>query len=114
MLDYVFGGNIMKMIFLGKYTANALGGLIAGSDRKAAVETLLSQIGGTLEEMMFTRGEYDIVVLASAPDGTNIPGVTAALRASGAFEKAIALEELDMADVIATAQKISAAYKPAA
>ena len=64
----------MKMIFLGKYTANALGGLIAGSDRKAAVETLLSQIGGTLEEMMFTRGEYDIVVLASAPDGTNIPG----------------------------------------
>ena len=57
----------MKMIFLGKYTANALGGLIAGSDRKAAVETLLSQIGGKLEEMMFTRGEYDIVVLASAP-----------------------------------------------
>ena len=104
----------MKMIFLGKYTANALGGLIAGSDRKAAaVETLLGQIGGTLEEMMFTRGEYDIVVVASAPDGTNIPGVTAALRASGAFEKAIALEELDMADVIATAQKISAAYKPA-
>ena len=103
----------MKMIFLGKYTANALAGLIAGSDRKAAVETLLSQIGGTLEEMMFTRGEYDIVVLASAPDGTNITGVAAALRASGAFEKAIALEELDMADVIATAQKISAAYKPA-
>ena len=101
----------MKMIFLGKYTANALAGLIAGSDRKAAVETLLSQIGGTLEEMMFTRGEYDIVVLASAPDGPNIPGVAAALRASGAFEKAIALEELDMADVIATAQKISAAYK---
>ena len=63
----------MKMIFLGKYTAFALGGLIAGSDRKTAVETLLGQIGGTLEEMMFTRGEYDIVVLASAPDGTNIP-----------------------------------------
>jgi uncharacterized protein with GYD domain len=103
----------MKMIFLGKYTANALGGLIAGSDRKAAVETLLKQIGGTLEDMMFTRGEYDIVVIASAPDGTSIPGVTAALRASGAFEKAIALEELDMQDVIATAQKISAAYKPA-
>ena len=45
-----------------------------GSDRKAAVETLLSQIGGTLEEMMFTRGEYDIVVLASAPDGTTYRG----------------------------------------
>ena len=74
MLDYAFGGNIMKMIFLGKYTANALDGLIAGSDRRAAVETLLSQIGGRLEEMMFTRGEYDIVVLANAPDRTNIRG----------------------------------------
>ena len=30
MLDYVFGGNVMKIIFLGKYTANAPGGLIAG------------------------------------------------------------------------------------
>ena len=87
MLGNAFGGNIMKMIFLGKYTANALGGLIAGSDRKAAVETLLSQIGGTLEELMFTRGEYDIVVLASAPDGTNIPGVTAALRARERLRK---------------------------
>ena len=55
---------------------------------------------------MFTRGEYDIVVVASAPDGTSIPGVTERfLRASGAFEKAIALEELNMQDVIATAQK---------
>jgi len=53
----------MKMIFLGEYTSNALGGLIAGSDCKAAVETLLSQIGGTLEEMMFIRGEYDIVAV---------------------------------------------------
>ena len=32
-------------------------------------------------------------------------GCHAALRASGAFEKAIALEELDMADVIAQLKK---------
>ena len=51
------------MIFLGNYTSNALGGLIAGPDCKAAVETLLSQIGGTIEEMMLTRGEYDIVAV---------------------------------------------------
>ena len=41
-----------------------------------------------------------------------MPGVTTALRASGAFEKAIALEELDMAGVMATVKKISAVYKP--
>ena len=70
----------MKMIFLGKYIANVLGGWIAGSDHKAAVETLLSQTGGTLDEMIFTRGDYDTVVVASTSDGTNIPGVTAALK----------------------------------
>ena len=63
MLDYAFGGTIIKMIFLGNYASNALGGLIAGPDCKAAVETLLSQIGGTIEEMMLTRGEYDIAAV---------------------------------------------------
>lgn len=56
-----------------------------GFRRKAAVEIPLSQIGRTLEEIMFTRGEYDIELVASTPDGTNKPGVTAALRASRAF-----------------------------
>ena len=63
MLDYAFGGTIIKMIFLGNYASNALGGLIAGPDCKATVETLLNQIGGTLEEMTFTRGEYDIIAV---------------------------------------------------
>ncbi len=85
LLDHTFEGKIITMIFLGKYTANAFGGLIADSDRKAAVETPLSQIGGALEEMMFTRGEYDIELVASTPDGTNKPRVTATLRASRAF-----------------------------
>ena len=57
LLDHTFRGKIIKMIFFGKYTANAFGGLIASSDSKAAVETPLSQIGRTLEEMIFTRGE---------------------------------------------------------
>ena len=103
----------MKMLFLGSYTPNALKGLIAGSDRKSAVEAILSQVGATLDQMLFTRGEYDIVVIASAPDETNLPGVTAALRASGAFEKAIAVEEVDISEVIDTAQKIASVYKPA-
>ncbi|MBH68587.1 MAG: GYD domain-containing protein [Rhodospirillaceae bacterium] len=103
----------MKMMFLGSYTPNALKGLIGGSDRKAAVEAILDQVGGTLDQMLFTRGEYDIVVIASAPDNTNLPGITAALRASGAFEKAVALEEVDIKEVVETAQKISGAYKPA-
>ena len=52
----------MKAILLGTYTPNALKGLIAGSDRKAAVEAILNEVGGALESLSFTRGEYDVVV----------------------------------------------------
>ena len=47
----------MKAILLGTYTANALKGLMAGSDRKAAIEALLNEVGGSLESLSFTRGE---------------------------------------------------------
>ena len=41
---------------------------MSGSDRKAAVESALAAIGGTLEHLAFTRGEYDVVVTATVPD----------------------------------------------
>ena len=103
----------MKAILLGTYTANALKGLMAGSDRKAAIETLLNEVGGSLESLSFTRGEYDVVVVATFPDTTSLVGVATAIKASGAFEKATYLEELDIADVIGVASKAADAYTPA-
>ena len=91
----------MKAILLGTYTANALKGLMAGSDRKAAIEALLNEVGGSLESLSFTRGEYDVAVVATA------------IKASGAFEKATYLEELDIADVIGVASKAADACAPA-
>jgi len=103
----------MKAILLGAYTANALKGLMAGSDRKAAIEAILNEAGGSLESLSFTRGEYDVVVVATLPDTISLIGVVTAIKASGAFEKAAYLEELDIVDMIEVANKAAGVYTPA-
>ena len=103
----------MKAILTGTYTAEALKGLMGGSDRKAAVEAVLSQVGGTLESIMFTRGSIDVVVIAEFPDSTSLVGTALALRASGAFSNAEYLEVVDLPSVVEAAKKAAGAYPPA-
>lgn len=103
----------MRTIFLACYAPHAVQGLIKGSDREAAVKALLDSVGGKLESMMFTRGEYDIAVIADVPDQSAGMGLTMAIQASGAFTKMTILEELDMASVISAAQKAAKVYEPA-
>ena len=103
----------MKIMLLGSYTSSALNGLLSGSDRKAAVDAMLSQVGGTVDQLSFTRGEYDVFVGATVPDGASLPGIAMALRASGAFEKAVALEEINLNEVLDVARKVLGSYSPA-
>lgn len=103
----------MRTIFLACYTPHAVKGLIEGSDREAAVRALLEAVGGRLESLLFTRGEYDVAVIVDVPDRNTGVGVTMAVQASGAFSKFTVLEELDMGPVLAAAQKAAQAYKPA-
>ena len=103
----------MRILLLGTYTPNALQGLMSGSDRKAAVEAMLDKVGGSLEHLAFTRGEYDVVVTAVVPDNVSLPGIGIALKASGAFEKAVYLEELEMTEVLNTAKNAATVYTPA-
>ena len=115
--------NILRKWKLGEFTdesnltwnvyGEGLKGLMAGSDRKAAIEALLNEVGGSLESLSFTRGEYDVVVVATFPNTNSLVGVATAIKASGAFEKATYLEELDIAEVIGVASKAVGAYTPA-
>ena len=100
----------MNLILLATYTPAALKGLMSGSDRKAAIEATLDTVGGTLKNVASTRGEYDVVVMATVPDSTSLVGPLIAIKASGAFEKAIYLEEIDLLAVLDVANK--AAYMP--
>lgn len=103
----------MRTYFLGCYAPGALKGLIAGSDREAAVKKLLESVGGKFVSLSFTRGEFDIVLIADVPDMATAAGATMAIGASGAFTKMVVLNELDMKPVLDAAQKVAAAYTPA-
>ena len=103
----------MRTTFLACYAPSATKGLIAGSDRKAAAKALIESVGGKLESLMFTRGEFDIAAIVEVPDQATGMGLTMALHASGAFTRISILEEIDMPKAIAAAQKAAKAYKPA-
>jgi uncharacterized protein with GYD domain len=103
----------MHTIFLGSYAPQAVKGLIAGSDREAATKKLLGAVGGRLESLMFTRGEYDVIAIAEIPDPNTAVGLTMAVQASGAFTKMTVLNELDMAPVLDAARTASEVYEPA-
>jgi uncharacterized protein with GYD domain len=103
----------MRTIFLACYAPHAVKGLIGDPNREAAVNALFAIVGGKLESLMFTRGEYDVAVIAEMPDQSTGVGLTMAIQASGAFTKITVLEELDMKPVIAAAQKAAKIYEPA-
>ena len=103
----------MRVIYLGSYAPNALRGIINGSDREAAGRKLFESVGGKLESVTFTRGEYDAVAIVEVPDQQTSTGVTTALRASGAFNKLVALEEVDLAPIRAIAKNALDVFEPA-
>ena len=103
----------MRVVVLGCYAPHAVKGVISGSDREAAVQKLLDKVGGTLVSVMFTRGEFDVLVLADVPDEATAIGLTMAVQASGAVSRVSVLSELDMEPVLVAANKAVAAYEPA-
>ncbi len=103
----------MRVVLLGCYAPHAVKGVISGSDREAAVQKLLDKVGGTLVSVMFTRGEFDVLVLADVPDEATAIGLTMAVQASGAVSRVSVLSELDMEPVLVAANKAVAAYEPA-
>lgn len=103
----------MRVIYLANYEPHALKGIMQGSDREAAIRTLVESVGGTLESTMLSRGAYDVVVIASMPNQAAALGMAMAVRASGSISEAVVLEELDPKPIIAAANTAAKAYTPA-
>ena len=103
----------MKALLLGKYAPHALKGIISGSDREAAVKQLLESVGGSADYVAFVRGKYDVVVRIEVKDQETAVGLALAIKASGAFEEADYLEEIDMPKVVQVAQVAASAYTAA-
>ncbi len=103
----------MRAIYLVNYASNAVGGLIRGSDREAAVNAVMESVGGKLESIIFTRGEFDAVVIVDVPDRNTAVALAMAVETSGDFKRNSLLEELDMKQIIPIAQNVVKVYEPA-
>jgi len=103
----------MRVMYLAKYAPHAVKGLMAGSDRESAMKVFFESVGGKCTGIVFTRGEYDVVVFGEVPNAAASMGLALAVRASGSCSHLSVLEELDMKAVISEGAKAAKAYKPA-
>jgi uncharacterized protein with GYD domain len=103
-----------KYAVLFSFRGEAVGALIKNpSDRPAAVREALESVGGELDALYWMLGQYDGLLLASAPDGHSIAAAMMAAAGSGAFahlETHELIEGPDIADLIARAGKV--AFRP--
>jgi uncharacterized protein with GYD domain len=74
-----------KYLIQASYTAEGLRGLQKdkASGRREAVASALEALGGKLESMHYTLGEYDVIVVADVPDQSSITAFSVAVSASG-------------------------------
>ena len=100
-----------KYIFLATYSDEAIKGIVGGdSDRVAAVEALCNSLGIKLISADITRGEYDICIIVEADSFAQIAAMSLKARASGAADKFVTLEAVDIEEIRSVAKGVQ--YTP--
>lgn len=74
-----------KYMIEATYTPEGLRGVMKdkASGRKAAIEKLVSSVGGKLEGVYYAFGEADVFVLFDCPDAVSAAALSLAVSASG-------------------------------
>jgi uncharacterized protein with GYD domain len=74
-----------KFLIKGSYTGEGARALVkeGGSRRKAAVEQMLTGLGGRVESFYFALGDSDAYVIVDLPDTTTGAALSLAVNASG-------------------------------
>ncbi|MFF8592536.1 GYD domain-containing protein [Streptomyces sp. NPDC015220] len=92
-----------KFLIQASYTPEGTKGLLqeGASGRRAAVERVVGDLGGTVEAMYFAFGEDDIVLVVDFPDAASMAAVSLTVKASGALRTRatplLTLDEIDEA-----------------
>ena len=75
-----------KYLVQGSYTLEGVKGLIkdGGSGRRAAVEKMMSKLGGKLESLYFAFGDNDVYAIVEVPDNQTATAFALAVNQSGA------------------------------
>ncbi|MFF1360351.1 GYD domain-containing protein [Streptomyces sp. NPDC058297] len=96
-----------KFLIQATYTPEGTKGLLkdGASSRRAAVDHVVTNLGGQVEAMYFTFGEDDIVLIVDFPDPVSMAAVSLTVKASGALHtRATPLLTLDEIDEAARRQ----------
>ena len=74
-----------KYLLQASYSPEGLKGLMKdkASGRKAAVEKLFASVGGKVESMHYSFGDYDVVLIVDAPDNVSIAAAGLTASATG-------------------------------
>ena len=84
-------------ISLGIYSQKGADGIINGSsDRKIAMEKMLSSIGAKLIDYHITRGHYDFVMISEADSFESVAACALKAKAAGTLSEAITLESINL------------------
>ena len=101
----------------GRYTRDAIKGmLIKPEDRADAVSRLLAKVGGRLIGHYLTFGDYDFLLIAEAPDNTQM---AAALLAAGSgagvtdLKTTVAMTSIEAKGAFAAASDVAPGFKSA-
>jgi uncharacterized protein with GYD domain len=101
-----------KYLFEACYTADGVKGLLrdGGSGRRAAIEAMLSGLGGKLDCLYYALGDVDVYLIADLPDNSSAAAVALAVNQSGAATtKTVALMTVEDVD---KATKKTVSYRP--
>jgi len=103
----------MEAIFLGKYSQKGYAGFVQSpnDDRKAAISSMLSNAGGSLIDIQFVRGHYDVLVRAEVNDFETLGAIKILVAASGAFDSIETLEIVNMESITNKVGKLSGTYR---
>lgn len=74
-----------KYLIEATYTAEGVKGLIAegGTRRREAIESAINGLGATVESFYYAFGDYDLVVIADAPDSVSVAALNLQVAAAG-------------------------------
>ncbi|MFJ1731202.1 GYD domain-containing protein [Streptomyces sp. NPDC088254] len=92
-----------RFLIQATYTSEGAQGLLGegGSGRRAAVEQVVSGLGGSVEAMYFAFGEADVILLVDFPDPVSMAAVSLAVKAGGGLHTRatplLTVEEIDEA-----------------
>ncbi len=101
----------------GRYTESAIKGMAAKpDDRKQAITALVEAAGGELIEYYVTLGDYDFLVISTAPDEQALLKVLVTAGATGGvsdLKTTPAFSTADFAKAAEGAHKLIEGFRPA-